>query len=70
MTRVTTLARNTLYGLLVGGALGFGATQVAAAPAPPADEARACTEQGCRNQCRAVSAYDGRCYNGQCLCLY
>lgn len=70
MMKTTTRVRNTVYALLVGGALGFGATQVTAAPSSPADEARACSERACDNQCRAQGGIDGRCNNGQCLCLF
>ena len=55
---------------LAAAALGFGAAQAVASPAP-ADEARACNERGCDAWCRSQGGIDGRCTDtGQCLCLF
>lgn len=48
-------------------ALAFGATQALAAPAPAgAAEARACTDDYCRNV--VCYPFPGVCQRGKCLC--
>ncbi len=49
--------------------LGFGATQALAAPAAE-EVARACNPKSCNASCQAQGGIEGRCNNGQCLCLF
>jgi len=63
-----TITRWTLAAVTAA-SLGFGATQAVAAPAGE-DAARACNPSGCNASCRAQGGIEGRCSNGQCLCLF
>ncbi len=54
--------------LLTGSALGFGAVQAMASPAPPAQAAAACDERICDLFCTALLGYQGTCVGGRCLC--
>ncbi len=62
-------ARNALAALALTASLGFGAAQAFAAPAGH-EAARACNPKACNKQCQAQGGIEGRCNNGQCLCLF
>jgi hypothetical protein len=62
-------ARAFLLGACVAAALGFGAAQAAAGPAPPRDDAGKCNPQLCDRICRAIGAFSGQCTpGGGCAC--
>jgi len=69
MSAIFTKVRNGLLAASMLGALGFGATQALAAPAA-AEEAAACTQQGCNARCEAQFGpfASGFCENGVCQC--
>lgn len=54
--------------LLTAGALGFGAVQAMASPAPAPQAAAACDERICDLFCTALLGYQGTCVGGRCLC--
>jgi hypothetical protein len=51
-------------------ALGFGAVEAAAAPAPPQAPARQCNNGDCKALCKFDGARSGTCGGDQCICLY
>lgn len=61
-----------VFGAAVVAALGFGGTQVAAAPSLGGwVEDRKCHPTGCDRSCRAQGAFSGRCTDaGLCACLF
>ena len=62
-------ARSLLLGAAVAAALGFGASQAVAGPAPPRDAAAKCNPQLCDRLCRAIGAFSGTCTpGGGCAC--
>lgn len=67
MTRSIHRVRSGLLGLAVAGALGFGATQALAEPAPAAPAASCDTL--CNRVCRAAGFIGGFCGDGvSCSC--
>lgn len=64
--------RRRVFGAAMAVALGFGGTQVMAAPADVArDQARACNPSGCDRSCRAQGGISGSCTDaGLCACFF
>jgi hypothetical protein len=54
----------------VGAALGFGAVEAAAVPAPVRTPARQCNNGDCKALCKLDGARSGTCGGGQCICIY
>lgn len=66
--RAAAKIRNAVFGGAVAVALGFGATQVVAAPAAP--DQQTCNPKVCDNQCRGQGYMRGSCgTDGICRCL-
>ncbi|HEX2205173.1 MAG TPA: hypothetical protein VHG91_17810 [Longimicrobium sp.] len=62
------LTARTFYGAAVAAALGFGATQAAAAPAAEAAPAQSCATL-CNRLCQAIGTIGGTCTpDGSCFC--
>ena len=62
-------ARAALLAAMTAGALGFGAVQAMASPAPPAPRPAVCDEEACDLFCLLVTGYSaGTCRSGWCLC--
>lgn len=66
MTKVIRRARRWSLAALVAASLGFGATQVVAAPAEAA-EAQACLKYECMAYCESRGG-TGECVYGTCFC--
>lgn len=73
MTRQLGRLGRIVLGAAIAGALGFGATQAVAAPAPRAEtnEAGRCTDHDlCDNHCAFNLGYTaGKCINWKCHCF-
>jgi hypothetical protein len=63
-----TIVGRGLFGLAVLGALGFGASQAAAAPRSSTGKEAYCSYLSCRNMCIAAGRPSGYCESGICLC--
>jgi hypothetical protein len=69
MTTTRTM-RGWVFGVATASALGFGGTQVFAAPAPAARGERVCDDEVCNQICLATFNNGGRCGSrGICVCL-
>ena len=68
MTTIRTM-RRWVFGAGTAVALGFGAAQAVAAPAPAADGRAVCDDQVCNRVCQAIGAFGGFCNaGGGCSC--
>lgn len=71
MTRSAMYLRKALFASVTALALGFGAAQAFAAPAPAADEkALYCSEFSCNYDCRRRGYSGGFCGAISCSCYY
>ena len=66
-----------VFGLVLAGALGFGATQAVAVPAQPANAAKACPGPTCHSYCKQFLCPNGPpcsgycdLETGECVCYY
>ncbi|HEX8691529.1 MAG TPA: hypothetical protein VF746_03745 [Longimicrobium sp.] len=71
MTKVRQRAQRWAFGAAVAAALGFGATQAAAAPGTSGAAAARCDPERCNEQCqRNIPGSTGVCVGGRfCDCL-
>lgn len=69
MSRSMQRIRHGVFGMVMAGALGFGATQALAAPETrPAQQVPRCDSAFCDRVCKLAGAPGGFCSRGSCFC--